>query len=168
MLEMAQSAALALGGFLMIIATVLAISPILPGALLVWGVAIITAVITGFERITPLASILITAVMLVGITSDFWLPILGVKTSGLTCLSAIGSFVGGLIGTFVIPIPIAGTLIGSILGALAAELIAFRGVHRAYRAGKTAVKLWVAGTVVELATCVAMLIIYLVSVGATA
>lgn len=168
MLEMAHSAAIALGAVLMIIATVLAISPILPGALMAWGVAIITAFITGFERITPFASILITAIMFVSITSDIWLPMLGVKTSGLTCLSAIGSFFGGLIGTFVIPIPILGTLIGSILGALTAELIAFRGIRNAYRAGKTAVKLWVAGTVVELVTCVAMLIIYLASVAVTA
>lgn len=163
-----STAILASGTILLLIAFVLSFIPIMPGTMLVWGVAIVTALLDGFTRITPLAAIVFTIIMIIGVTSDLWLPILGVKTSGLTCLGAVGSLVGGLVGTFLIPLPILGTLIGTVAGALIIEFIGFREARKALRAGQVALKLFIVGYILEIVTSAAIVIIVLVSIGATA
>ena len=47
-------------------------------------------------------------ILIAAVTSDFWLTPLGIKMQGGSCLSSIGGFVGGAIGTFAIPIPVIG------------------------------------------------------------
>jgi uncharacterized protein YqgC (DUF456 family) len=108
-----------------------------------------------------------TVTMIISITSDFWLPLLGVKTSGLSCLSAIGSIIGGLVGTFVIPVPIIGTLIGTVFGALIIEYVALREKTKALRAGQTALKLFVVGYILELIFTFAIFIVFLISIATT-
>lgn len=162
-----DAAVLTVGTILLGVAFVLSFIPIMPGAMLVWGVAIVTALLDGFTRITPLAAFLFTAIMLISVTSDFWLPALGVKTSGLTCLGAVGSLVGGFAGTFLIPLPVLGTLIGTVAGALLVELVLFRDQLKAIRAGQTALKLFVVGYVLEIAASAAIVVIFLVSLFST-
>jgi uncharacterized protein YqgC (DUF456 family) len=105
--------------------------------------------------------------MVINSTSDFWLPMLGVKTSGLTCLAAIGSIIGGLIGTFIIPIPIVGTLIGTVLGALIIEYAVLREKTRALRAGQVALKLFIIGYILELVMTFAIFGVFIASIATT-
>lgn len=162
-----QTAVLTGGTILLIIAFILSFIPIMPGAMLVWGVAIVTAILDGFVHITPLAAIIFTLLMIVNVTSDVWLPMLGVRTSGLTCLGAVGSFIGGLAGTFVIPLPILGTLIGTVIGALAVELLYFGEMRKAVRAGRVALQLFIVGYILEIAASAAIVLVFLVSLGSS-
>lgn len=162
-----QTAVLSGGTILLIIAFILSFIPIMPGAMLVWGVAIVTALLDGFVHITPLAAIIFTLLMIVNVTSDVWLPMLGVRTSGLTCLGAVGSFIGGLVGTFVIPLPILGTLIGTVIGALAVELLYFGEMRKAVRAGRVALQLFIVGYILEIAASAAIVLVFLVSLGSS-
>jgi hypothetical protein len=152
----------------MVAGVLLTFIPITPGALLVWGIALVAGILDGFNRITVPALIVISALMLINVSSDYWLPFLGVKTSGTSCLSGFGAIMGGLVGTFAIPIPILGTFVGTILGALLVEFIVAREQNRAMRAGMAAAKMFVVGYILELVTVFVMLIIFMISVATTA
>lgn len=151
----------------MVAALILSFIPVLPGPVLVWAVAIIFGVSEGFHRITPLAGISMTFLMIAGVGSDLWLPLLGIKTGGVTCLGAVGSFIGGLIGTFLIPIPLLGTLIGCVIGALALEMLRYRELRKALQAGQSAAKMFILGYVLEIIASIGIFVIYLISVAST-
>jgi uncharacterized protein len=164
--DLTETTLVASATILMVLALVLSFLPIMPGPVLVWAVAVIFAALEGFERMTPLAVLVVTLIMIVGSVSDFWLPFFGVRTSGVSCQSTIGAFVGGLIGTFFIPIPVVGTLIGSVGGALLVELLRLRELRQAMRAGKHAFKMYVLSYVIQLVTSIAIFVVYFISVRA--
>ena len=166
-MDIAQSALITISVIVMVIGVILAFIPIMPGTLIVWAIGIVTAFLNQFERVTPTAAIIMTIFMIISLTSDVWLPMMGVKTSGLSCLAAVGSLIGGLLGTFFIPVPIVGTLIGTVLGALAIEYVALREKAKALRAGQTALKLFVVGYILELVTTVAIFAVFIVSLATT-
>ena len=121
------------------------------------------AAIDGFQRISPPAMIAMTVVMAVSQLSDFWLPLLGVQTGGLSCASSLGALVGGLAGTFLIPIPLLGTLIGTVAGALLIEFARRGQATPAITAGKQAARLFVIGYALRLVSSVIIVIIYIAS-----
>lgn len=164
-MDLAEPTLILLATLLMIAALILSFVPILPGPLLLWAVTIIFAAVEGFQRITPVAAIGATGVMVLGSASDLWLPIFGIRTGGLTCLSTVGAFVGGFIGTFAFPI--LGTLIGSVAGALLVELVRFRQLPKAVRAGTTAAKMYVLSYVIQLVSSFAIFAVYVVSLLST-
>jgi uncharacterized protein YqgC (DUF456 family) len=143
----------------MIGAILVAIIPFIPGPPLVWLIAMSYALATG--SLPTGALIVMTLVMVVGATSDYWLPFLGVRSQGFSGLSAIGSLIGGLIGTLAIPLPILGTLIGSIAGAMLAELARARQWRQMLRAGQITLKLYLWGVVVQFSFSVAIFLIFL-------
>lgn len=166
-MEIAQQGIIFFGTILMVAALVVSLIPILPGTVIVWLAAMAFGLVNQWMRFTPAAGIIVTAIMIFSVSSDFWLPALGVKTGGLTCLGAIGSLVGGLIGTFLIPLPICGTLIGAVLGALIVEMIHFRNMQKALQAGQSAATMFVLGYIVETASSVAVFVVYLASLAST-
>jgi uncharacterized protein YqgC (DUF456 family) len=147
----------------MLMAFGLSFVPILPGPLLPWAVGIAFGFLNSWQRLTPAAGISMTVLMLIGVTADYWRPLLGAKSGGLTCLASIGSFVGGIIGTIAIPIPIVGTLVGCVVGALAVELVKFGDLQKALGAGRSAFKLFVLGYVLNIAISLAIVVVYVVS-----
>jgi len=163
-MDIAETGLLTLATILMIGGVIAAFIPILPGALIVWGIAIVYGLLDNFQHVTPAAAIVMTALMIIGSANDLWLPVIGIRTGGLSCLSAVGGFAGGLIGTFVIPIPFGGTLIGCVLGALIAEYLRIRQLRDAIRAGKTQATLFIVSYVVELAASLLIFGVYLVSI----
>lgn len=166
-MDFAEGTLLLIATLLMVGSLILAFIPIMPGPVLVWAVAVIYAVIEGFERMTPVAVVGVTAVMLLGSTSDLWMNYFGVRTGGLSCLSSIGAFIGGLVGTFAIPIPVIGTLIGSVAGAVLVELVRLGELRRAVRAGQTTAKMMAISYVVQLSASLIIFVIYLVSLQTT-
>lgn len=151
----------------MVAGLVLAFIPLTPGPILVWGVALVFAVSEGFHRVTPFAMIIMSLLMLAGVTNDIWMPMFGVKTGGLTCLGAIGSFIGGLIGSFVIPVPVLGTLVGAMVGAAALELIRFREFQKGLQAGRSALKMFLLGYTINVVISISIFVTYLISVSTT-
>ena len=166
-MEITQAALVTISLIAMVIGVILAFIPVLPGALIVWAIGIVSAWANHFDRITPAAAIVMTLIMLVSLTSDFWLPLLGVKTSGLSCLAAIGSIIGGLVGTLIIPIPIVGTLVGTVLGALIIEYAVLREKTRALRAGQAALRLFIIGYILELVMTFAIFGVFVLSIATT-
>lgn len=163
MIELGNSLLMIVAVVAMLVALALSLIPIMPGTVLVWGVGIVFGFIEGWHRITPLSGIVMTILLVISVSSDFWLAGLGVKTGGMTCLGSIGGFVGGFLGTFLIPLPIAGTLIGSVLGTLVIELIRFRHLRKALQAGQTAAKMFALGYALELTASFGIAITFFIS-----
>ena len=167
-MDFAEGTMVVIATILMIATVVLAFIPVMPGPMLAWAVSVIFAVVEGFQRMTPVAVVAVTVVMLLGSTSDLWMNFFGVRTGGLSCLSSIGAFVGGLIGTFFIPIPVVGTLLGSVGGAMLVELVRLRQLRHAVRAGQTTAKMMAISYAVQLSATLIIFVIYVVSLQTTA
>ncbi len=163
----AESALIILALVLMLLGLLFSFIPFIPGPLVVWGVGIVCAALTDFDRVTLLAAALMTALMIAGSTSDLWLPPLGMQMQGGSCLTSLGSVAGGLLGTFVIPIPLVGTVAGMVIGALLVEFMRVGEVGPAMQAGRAAFKFYLWGIVVEFTASVGILLVFAISVWIT-
>ena len=148
---------------LMILGIFIALIPIMPGSLVVWAIALVAGIIDGFTRITPTAMIVMTAIMLISQLSDLWLPLIGVQTGGLSCAASLGSFVGGIVGTILIPIPLLGTLIGCVAGALIVDYLQRQQFGSAINAGRQAANLFAIGYAIRFISSLGILVVYIVS-----
>lgn len=97
------------------------ILPLLPGTLLVWGAVFLYGYSDGFTAVSPFSFFVITIIAIVTGTADLWLPLLGAKTVGASWQALLAGIAGALIGTFVIPIPVIGTIVGYAGGLLLME-----------------------------------------------
>jgi hypothetical protein len=152
----------------MFIGVFLSLVPVLPGSLIVWAIALVAGLIDGWTRITPASMIVMSIIMVVSQLSDFWLPLLGVQTGGMGCLTSIGSFLGGIVGTIFIPIPIVGTLIGVVAGALLVEYLQRQQVDPAVRAGKQAAKLFAIGYAIRFVSSLAIFLVFIFTLATSA
>lgn len=148
-MDIGESTLTIIAGVAMVGGLLLSLLPFLPGPLLLWGISLVYAILTNFQNVTVLSMIVITILMIVATSKDIWMPIIGMKTYGVSCSSALGMSVGGLVGTFVIPIPILGTLLGAIVGAVLMELLNAGEMSRALRAGGVAFKAFILGIITE-------------------
>ena len=94
--------------------------PVVPATLLVWGAALVHALLTGFQPLTwgylLALGVLAAAAMLVDNLAAAW----GAKKFGGSSYAAWGALVGGLLGIFLGPI---GFLIAPFLGAVLLEVL---------------------------------------------
>lgn len=166
-MEAADSLLIPLAVLGMVITLVLSFVPFLPGTAIIWAIGVVFAVLDGFQRATPVTIIIMTLLMVVGSTSEIWMPALGIRSRGLSCLSTVGSVIGSIVGTVLIPIPLVGTIIGAIAGALLVELARGREVRQAVQAGRSVFQLYLIGMVVQFVTSLLMFAVFLVSLWTT-
>jgi hypothetical protein len=138
--------------------------PLIPGTVMVWLIGVIAAFANQFQQVTIAAAITMTLIVLISATRDFWLPVFGMRTSGLSCLTSLGAMIGGICGTLFIPVPILGTLIGTIIGAFIVEFIAARRVSRGFKAGTVAFKLFIISYVIEIISAWSIFVVFLISI----
>ena len=89
MIELAESALMVIALVLMALSVLISIIPFISGPLLQWVIVLVFALLTGFDRVTVPAFVMITVIMLAAITSDFWLPVVGVSVQGGSCLTSV-------------------------------------------------------------------------------
>jgi uncharacterized protein len=152
----------------MLMLLAVSIIPNVPGPLLIWLVGSIYAISDGFDRITLLALLIMSIFTLIGSTSDIWLLYFGVQNRGGSCWGILGSIVGGILGTFFIPIPLFGSLIGALIGALAVELMRSRELYAAMRAGRGVVESYIYGVIVEFCMSLCIIVTFVASAWITA
>ncbi|NCF69563.1 MAG: DUF456 domain-containing protein [Anaerolineaceae bacterium] len=138
--------------------------PILPGMLLVWFTVLVYAWRTGFEIIGWPSLVLITLLALITGLSNIWLPLLGAQKTGAAKRALFLGVVGAIIGTFVIPLPILGTVIGYALGVFLGEFMKQRDWRLALKASLGGVAGWGISTVVEIVGALVILLIFVVQV----
>jgi uncharacterized protein YqgC (DUF456 family) len=136
--------------------------PALPGPPLVFLGAIYYAWQTGWKDVSWPSLSLLFVLMLIGATSNLWLPFLGTRKSGASIWTSVAAFVGGLIGLVVLNLP------GLFIGALGAIAILEYSRHKDWRKVLSAGKGYLAGyllsIVVELAICIVMIGVFLLAI----
>ena len=105
---------------LIIVGMIGTIIPAIPGTLIVWASVLLYALGDGFTELGWGAFALITLIALVTGTADFWLPLLGAKSTGASrkamILGPVGALLGAIIGTLIVIGTLPGALIGYALG----------------------------------------------------
>jgi uncharacterized protein YqgC (DUF456 family) len=74
--------------------------------------------------------------------------------------------IGGVLGTFLIPVPILGTLIGAVVGAMGVEFVRFGELQIALDAGGHAFRLYLLSVTVEFASSLLIIAVFALSVWA--
>jgi uncharacterized protein YqgC (DUF456 family) len=148
---------------LMVIAVIASLLPVVPGPALVWAIGLAYGVLTGFTHVTGLSLILMTLLMILGSTSGWWMQALGMHASGGSWLSIVGALVGGLIGTFAIPIPFLGTIVGLVLGALLFEFARVGEIRQAMQSGGAALRGYLLSVLVEGGISLLILAVFVIS-----
>lgn len=160
----AESGLFIVSVILMVIALFASVMPFIPGPLIVWGIALAFAVLNGFQQVTLAPLVIMTVLMLVGATTDFWMPWFGLKSRGMSCSSVFGTIVGGVLGTFFIPIPIIGTLLGAMIGALLLELLRMGELRPGLRAAGFAFESYMWSIVLDFVISFAIIGVFVASV----
>lgn len=153
---------------LMVVGVVGTIIPIVPGLLLVWLTVVGYAILEEFAAIDWITLTVLTIIALVAGTADIWLTAFGAKQTGASrramFLGFVGSIIGLLIFTILVPIPIFGSLIGSVVGYAVGILLGQYHKHRdwrtAVRASLGGVAGWGVATVFQFGGSVLILILF--------
>ena len=161
---MIESALITVALVLMVIGVILSLVPFLPGPMIVWGIAFVYTLLDGFHHVGLLGLFIMTALMIFGSTSEVWMQLLGMRMRGGSCLTTLGSVAGGLLATFVLPIPIVGTVVGMVLGAWFVEFSRHGEMNNAVQAGSNAFWVYLLGTAAETAAAILILVVFILSV----
>jgi hypothetical protein len=160
---LSQSLSFGLAVFFMLVGLVGVIIPMIPGTLLVWLTVIVYAILeraSGLAAMDPVTLIVISLIAIVTGLADLWLPLVGAKVSGSSRRALVFGALGALAGTFLLPIPLLGTIIGYAGGILLGEYHKHRDWDRAFRAGVGGVAGWGIATVLQLGGGLLILLIF--------
>lgn len=141
--------------------------PFVPGPFLMWTIALTYGLIDSFTRITPIAFVIITVLMVIGSTVDVWAPLFGMRARGVTFGSILAGIAGALLGTVLIPLPIIGTLTGAAVGAITVEYLNMGTRQKALRAGASAAESYVLSIGIEFVINFAILLTFILSIAFT-
>lgn len=152
----------------MVLSLALIVVPAAPVTALEWALLMVYVVIshalTGASVVTLPVGILATALMIIGATSQYWLPLFGMRGEGLSCMGTLAFFAGMFIGSFLIPVPFLGTIIGGVVAVILFEYNRVRQMTAALRSGKSVFKLIVTGMVLEVVFAITIILLFVASV----
>lgn len=103
--------------------------PVFPGVVIMWLAALGYGLITGFHTLGIILFVIITLLMLAGVTVDNVMMGMGARKGGASWLSIGAALVAGVVGTFLFP-----PLGGIIAAPLVVLLIEYLRVHDAEKA----------------------------------
>lgn len=150
---------------LMIGSLFLILIPAIPVTALEWAIAIIFGAMTGFTRMPLIAAVIVTIMMILGISSGIWMPLFGLKGRNVSCLSLVAFFIGMIIGT---PVPIVGNFLGGMVAVFLVEFIRTGDHEHAFNSGETAFWVVLASMFVEFLMAVTVVITTIISIMVTA
>ncbi|MDT8306428.1 MAG: DUF456 domain-containing protein [Anaerolineae bacterium] len=158
-----QTISFALAIVFILVGMVGIVLPILPGTLLIWLTVLffyIAERALGYAAIDPFSLGAITAIALVAGTSELWLPLLGARRSGSSRRAMVAGLIGAVVGTFLLPIPLVGTIVGYALGVLMGEYQKHGQWDRAVRASAGGLAGWGVATALQLGAGLLILILF--------
>jgi len=138
------------------------IIPMVPGCPLIFGLALLYGLLTGFARIGagPLVALGVIAAAVQ--VTDYIAVAMGVKKFGGGRQAIVCAILGGIVGAIVFNIP--GLILGALIGGTAGELATGRKLEESARTGVGTVVGFLAGTLVRLTAAVIMIGIFLITV----
>jgi uncharacterized protein YqgC (DUF456 family) len=145
-------------GLLMLIGLVFTVLPGIPGPLLIFGGALLFALVEGFQIVgwPTLVALGIMAALATG--AEAWAGVVGARAGGASGWGILGGLVGGLVGLVFFSLP--GGIVGAVLGVLLVELIRNDDAIRALKAGGGWLLGWLLSVVIQLSLGVAMVALF--------
>ena len=120
--------------------------PVLPGVGFIWLVALIYAIAEKFTTIDPATFAVLSALGVIGLTSDLWTSQIGATAGGASWKSMlvgiVGGAVGGLVGLLFFGV---GAIPGAILGALLCVVLMERREGKTWEEASKAAGGWLLG-----------------------
>jgi uncharacterized protein YqgC (DUF456 family) len=157
-----MSGAMTIALLIMIIGTIGALVPMVPGPPLVWLGALYYAWQTGWEVVGWPALTLLLTLAVVGGTADLWMSYFGARTGGASLGATIASLIGGIIGLVLFSLP------GAIIGALGAIALVEWPRHGDWRRVIKASGGYLVGSLlssaVEVVICLVMIVLFFAAV----
>jgi len=111
------------------------ILPLIPGVPIIFGAALLYALLTGFSTISGQMLIIFAILTVFSIVLDWMASVVGVKKMGGSYAGMIGAFIGMVVGLVLPGVGIIGFIIGAFVGAYAMELLINKNTRVALRAG---------------------------------
>ena len=152
----------------MVLSLPLIVIPAVPVTVLEWAITMIfvvlSTVLTGTSRVTLPAGLLMTAFMLLGATSQFWMPFFGLRGGDLSCTGLLAFFVGMIAGTILIPVPFLGTIIGGVVAVFIVEFARIKETRQAMKSSGTALRVMVYGMIAEFVFAVSIVAVFIITI----
>jgi uncharacterized protein YqgC (DUF456 family) len=134
------------------------VAPVVPGAVLIFGAALVYAVIDGFQLVGWPTIVIMGLIAAVATTADLWASSLGAKAGGASGWSVLAGAIGGFAGLILFSLP--GAIIGAVLAVLLAEVVRLQDPLRAAKAGGGWLLGWALSTLVHLSLGLIMVAIF--------
>lgn len=166
-MELAQTSLVVFASLLMVASLGLLIVPAAPVTLLLAVIATLAGFLTGFDTIPVSGLVVIWVVALVGASAEAWLPYFGLRGSGVGCLGIVAFFVGVVVGTFLIPIPILGSVIGGVVCVIGVQVLQLGELRAALRAGGQALKFVLLALLAETVFSLLVLLVWFVMIASS-
>ncbi len=120
---------------IMIVGLLGVILPVVPGVPMIFGTALVYAILTDYADINSKTIILFGVLTIVSLILDWVATAFGVKKMGGSYAGIIGAFLGMIAGLFLPGVGIIGFIIGAFVGAFLFELLINKEAKKALKAG---------------------------------
>lgn len=150
-----MNATLAIALLIMLLGLAGSVLPLVPGPPVIWLGALFYAHQTAYQAVGWGTLLVLFALMLAAVTSDFWVGAVRNRREGASLLATLLSTVGGIAGLLIASIP--GMLIGSLLGMLLPDWRRWREPGHVLKISGQTIKNWLIGAAVQIALGIAMI-----------
>jgi uncharacterized protein YqgC (DUF456 family) len=147
---MADIAFIVLGAFLLVLAFIGCVVPVVPGPLLAFAGLLCARGIAPHTAPSMRTLVVALAFVVVVIVLDYVVPALVARKFNCGKMGVFGCVVGTIVGLFFMPI---GLLVGPFLGAMVGELIAGKEVRQSLKGAVGAFLGYAAGILLKLICC---------------
>jgi uncharacterized protein YqgC (DUF456 family) len=147
----------------MALGAVMVLLPLIPGLVLIWLAALAYDLIRGFTWRSGIVLLVLTVLMIVGSTTEFWLSSAGARRGGASGWAVLAAVVASVVGLVFLN-ALAAVLLPA-LAVLAVEYVRVRDVRHAARAGRDYLIGWFFSTGIELMVALLMIALWLWQVG---
>jgi uncharacterized protein YqgC (DUF456 family) len=146
-------------GLIMLIGLIGTVVPIIPGTVLIFFGALLYALVEGFQTVGWPTLLVLGLLTIVSTTADIWASSVGAKVGGASGWSVLLGLVGGLVGFVFLNLP--GAIVGAVLAVMITEIVRQEDWRRGLKAGSGWLLGWLLSSIVQLATGLIMLAIFI-------
>lgn len=141
---------------------IMALIPGLPGLLYMLTVALIFGVFDHFEHLTLSNLGILALIMVLAMIADLSSGLIGARWGGASKKSLLYGFLGILVGTVAIPVPVVGSLAGLFIGILAAEWYRTADIKKAEKAALGGFAGSLIGMAVNVTAAITFVVVFLI------
>jgi len=133
--------------------------PMLPGTILIFGAALVYAVLDKFQAVDWPTVIVLGVLAAAATSAEMWATSVGAKAGGASGWSVLAGLAGGLVGLIFFSLP--GSIIGALLGVVVVEVLRVRDWEKVFKAGGGWILGWLLSVVLQLSIGLAMIAIFI-------